>query len=69
MICVVALGGGAQSPLHRFSRDALLTESDGDSWAVAKGGGQGGGGSGCVCYAGNAVNFNFQKTGAQAEIV
>ena len=57
VICVVALGGGAQSPLHRFSRDALLTESDGDqgptataglgpcSWAVAK------------------------KTGAQAEIV
>ena len=36
VICVVALGGGAQSPLHRFSRDALLTESDGDSWAVAK---------------------------------
>ena len=24
VICVVALGGGAQSPLHRFSRDALL---------------------------------------------
>ena len=37
---------------------------------VAKGGGQGGGGSRCVCCAGNAaVNFNFQKTGAQAEIV
>ena len=30
------------------------------------GGGQGGGGSRCVCCAGNAVNFNFQKTGAQS---
>ena len=71
MICVVALGGGAQSPLHRFSRDALLTESDGDRGPTAT--------AGrwprqrwiemCVCCAGNAVNFNFQKTGAQAEIV
>ena len=70
VICVVALGGGAQSPLHRFSRDALLTESDGDQGPTATAGWwPGGGGSRCVCCAGNAVNFNFQKTGAQAEIV
>ena len=42
VICVVALGGGAQNPLHRFSRDAIVggkrrrPRPDGDSWAVAK---------------------------------
>ena len=34
VICVVALGGGAQSPLHRFSRDALLMESHG--WRIVE---------------------------------
>ena len=38
VICVVALGGGAQSPLHIFSRDALLTESDGDQGPTATAG-------------------------------
>ena len=38
VICVVALGGGAQSPLHRFSRDALLMESDGDQGPTATAG-------------------------------
>ena len=38
VICVVALGGGAQSPLHRFSRDALLMESDGDQGLTATAG-------------------------------
>ena len=88
VICVVALGGGAQSPLHRFSRDALLMESDGDqgprpyntprpdqniykqrpdgdSWAVAKAAADR---DVCVVQ-GMQLNFNFQKTGAQAEIV